>query len=59
MWTGLVWLRIGTGGDFFFLISHFICNLYQYIQQMLQSRIQRHAEECTLDSRLEAKRNVG
>jgi hypothetical protein len=20
---------------FFFLISHFICNLYQYIQQML------------------------
>jgi hypothetical protein len=32
----------------FFLIPHFICNMYQYIQQMLWRHVQSHVEECSL-----------
>jgi hypothetical protein len=31
-----------------FLQSYFICNLYQYIQQIVQRRIQWHREDCSV-----------
>jgi hypothetical protein len=32
----------------FFLQSHFICNLHQYIQQIVYKRTQGHVEECSV-----------
>jgi hypothetical protein len=41
VWTGLIWLRIGTSG-------RFICNLYGIFCKLCNKRIQRHVEECSV-----------